>query len=177
MQTFHRFAAAVLIVACTGETSSNTAKGSQSDTIAAPWYHQTRMLDLTGDGTADSIRLAAVGAHADSLRVTLSFVVAGETKHQESWGSSYELALVDSTTRSGASADSALRARLDRVLASVVVGPLPSGKAAVAEDRATLATLTPRPTQRVSFAYGYETTVRLVWDAPRNRFVKLWSCC
>ena len=47
----------------------------------------------------------------------------------------------------------------------------------MAEDSAILSGVEPRPTHRISFAYGYETTVRLVWDAPRQRFVRLWSCC
>jgi hypothetical protein len=47
----------------------------------------------------------------------------------------------------------------------------------MAEDSAALAGLEPRPTHRVSFSYGYETTTRLAWDAPRRRFVRLWSCC
>ena len=47
----------------------------------------------------------------------------------------------------------------------------------MAEDSVILASLEPRPTYRVSFSYGFETTVRLAWDAPRQRFVRLFSCC
>ena len=138
----------------------------------APWYLSARTLDLTGDGQADSVRLEAVGTRPDSLRVTLSLLVGGVEKHREAWGSSYELALLDSATRG------IVRAKLDSVLASVVVERLDaSGVRLMAEDSAALAGLEPRPTHRVSFAYGYETTVRLVWDAPRERFVRLWSCC
>jgi hypothetical protein len=71
-----------------------------------------------------------------------------------------------------------VRAKLDSVLASVVVERLDAPAVRLmAEDSAVLAGLEPRPTHRVSFSYGYETTVRLVWDAPRERFVRLWSCC
>ena len=71
-----------------------------------------------------------------------------------------------------------LRARLDSVLASVVVQRLDApGVVIMEEDRAVLAGLVPRPTHRVSVSYGFETTVRLVWDAPRRRFVRLWTCC
>ena len=138
----------------------------------APWYRSARTLDLTGDGQADSVRLEAVGTRPDSLRVTLSLLVGGVEKHREAWGSSYELALLDSATRG------IVRAKLDSVLASVVVERLDAaGVRLMAEDSAALAVLDPRPTHRVSFSYGYETTVRLVWDAPRERFVRLWSCC
>lgn len=144
----------------------------------APWHHGVRMLDVTGDGRADSIRLEAVGTRLDSLRVSLSLVVDGKERHREEWGSGYELALADSATRLGPGVDAWLRARLDRVLASVVAQPLDApGVRLMAEDSAVLAGLDPRPTTRVSFSYGYETTVRLVWDTPRERFVRLWSCC
>lgn len=144
----------------------------------APWYRNARALDLTGDGRADSVRLEARGTRPDSFAITLLFVVDGVEAHRERWGSSYELALADSAARTGSGAERFLRARLDSVLASVVVQRLDApGVRLMAEDSATLAPLTPRPTQRVSFSYGYETTTRLVWDAPRRRFVRLWSCC
>jgi hypothetical protein len=47
----------------------------------------------------------------------------------------------------------------------------------MAEDTAVLAGIEPRPIQRISFSYGYESTTRLVWDASRKAFVRLWSCC
>ena len=144
----------------------------------APWYLSARTLDLTGDGQADTVRLEAVGTRPDSLRLTLSLIVGGVEKHREAWGSSYELALLDSTTRVSPQVRAIVRAKLDSVLASVVVERLDApGVRLMAEDSAALAGLEPRPTRRVSLSYGYETTVRLVWDAPRERFVRLWSCC
>jgi hypothetical protein len=119
-----------------------------------------------------------VGARPESLRVTLALLVDGEEKHREEWGSSYEVALLDSTTRAASNVNAVVRAKLDSVLASVVVERLDAPAVRLmAEDSAVLAGLEPRPTHRVSFSYGYETTVRLVWDAPRERFVRLWSCC
>ena len=150
------------------------------DSAASPsaWYTSTRTLDLTGDGRVDTVKLQAVGTHPDSMTVTLTMIVDGEVKHRNAWESSYELALADSATRSGPRAPVFLRARLDSVLASVTVEPLDApGVRLMAEDSATLATLAPRPTHRISFAFGYETVVRMVWDAPRARFVSLWSCC
>ena len=158
--------------------SSATVAEPEAEVASSSWYDRTRTLDLTGDGQADSVRLQATGGRPDSLRITLRLMVAGDEKHREEWGSSYELALVDSASRSGPRVDTVLRARLDSVLASVVVQPLDApGARLMAEDSAALAAVEPRPTQRISFSYGYESTTRLVWDAPRQRFVRLWSCC
>ena len=174
---------AIVALACSpGETTRDASRDTTRDSAAAivspPWYRSARTLDLTGDGKADSIRLEASGARPDSLGITLTFVVDGEEKHREQWGSSYELALLDSAARAGPGLDMAVRAQLDSVIASVVVQRLDApGVRLMAEDSALIAPLDPRPTNRVSFAYGYETTVRLVWDAPRQRFVRLWSCC
>ena len=162
----------------TDELAPETTPESAAAVAATPWYHRARALDLTGDGQADSVRLVALGARPDSLAITLSFVVAGEEKHREQWGSSYELALLDSAARGASRVDEVLRAQLDSVLASVVVQRLDApGVQLMAEDRVVLARLDPQPTHRVSFSYGYETTTRLVWDAPSERFVRLWSCC
>jgi hypothetical protein len=160
----------------TDEAARETTSGEA--VVPTPWYRRAQALDLTGEGQADSVRLEAVGTHPDSLAVTLSFVVDAAEKHREQWGSSYELALLDSAARVRPRVDAVLRAQLDSVLASVVVQRLDApGVQLMAEDRAVLAGLDPRPTHRVSFSYGYETTVRLVWDAPGQRFVRLWSCC
>lgn len=153
-----------------------------------PISAQSRGIPRSRPGTAgraqakrpsvNSARLVATGSRIDSLQVTLTFVVAGEVKHRERWGSSYELALLDSVTRGSDRAAGILRARLDSVLASVVVERLDArGVRLEAEDSATLARLTPRPAHRISFAYGFESTTRLVWDAAHARFVRLWSCC
>lgn len=173
-----------LVIAALGCQPSETADDPVPDTTAeptvdvqaTPWYRGVRVLDLTGDGRADSVRLEAWGVRPDSLDISLLLVVEEEERHRERWASSYELALLDSVARPRL--DDVLRARLDSVLASVVVQRLDApGVRIMAEDRAVLAGLDPRPTQRVSFSYGYETTTRLVWDAPRERFVRLWSCC
>lgn len=153
---------------------------AESVASAAPlsWYRQARALDLNGDGQLDTVRLDAVGTRPDSLRITLRLIVGGAVEHREEWGSSYELALID-TSRSGRPEIAALlRAQLDSVLSSVRVERLDAtGVRLLAEDSAILRGLEPPPTHRVSFTYGYETAVRLAWDAPRKRFVRLWSCC
>ena len=159
--------------------AADTAASGAARADAGPaWYNRSRAIDLTGDGQRDTVRLVASGTRTDSLQITLSMLVSGEEKHRESWGSSYELDLVDSTIRTGPRAEGILRAKLDSVLASVVVEPFSaSGVRVMAEDSATLAGLDPRPRHRISFSYGFESTSRLVWDAPRARFVRLWSCC
>ena len=180
-------AAAVALSALTGcprsespaaDTTTSAAGDSTARVASAAWYERTRTLDLTGDGIADSIRLEARGVRTDSLRIALRLLVDGAEAHREEWGSSYELALVDSAIRTGPQADSVLRARLDSVLGSVRVQRFGSpGARPMLEDSAALRGLDPRPTHQVSFSYGYESTARLVWDAPRRRFVQLWSCC
>lgn len=173
---------ALLVAACReptpGRADSAATAPVAADTNPTPWYAATRTLDLTGDGVADTARLEALGVRVDSLDITLSLIVGGAAAHREEWGSSYELALADSASRTGPAAEPLLRDALDAVLASIEVRPLPpAGGETMAEDSATLAVLEPRPAHLVAFAYGYETTVRLAWDATRTRFVRLWSCC
>jgi hypothetical protein len=178
---------AIALLSCSADESelevdqkavASAATDSVWRVAAAPWYSRARALDLTGDSRTDSARLEAVGSQPDSLRITLVLVVGGTVKHREQWGSSDELTLVDSAFTNGPQADSFLRLQLDSVLSSVRLQRFDApGVRLMAEDSATLARLDPRPTHRVSFSYGYETTVRLAWDAPRQRFVRLWSCC
>jgi hypothetical protein len=176
--------AAGLALGCTSSESVperdsvSAPAGTDAAVATAPWYAGSRTLDLTGDGVADSVRLDARGERPDSLRITLRLLVEGREAHREEWGSSYELALVDSAIVRSSRVDSVLRVKLDSVLASVKLHALDApGARPMLEDSATLAALHPRPTHQVSFSYGYESTARLAWDAPRRRFVQLWSCC
>src|SRR5687768_10469012 len=103
--------AAIVVLACPAGDPADEPPAElppESATAAAPlpWYRRVRTLDLTGDGQADSVRLEAVGARPDSLRLTLSLVVDGLEKHREAWGSSYELALLDSADRASPQASS-----------------------------------------------------------------------
>lgn len=160
------------------DPAPDTIRASAADVPPSPWYRRTRALDLTGDGQLDTVRLEASGARPDSLSITLSLVVDGAENDGERWTSADELTLLDSAARARAGIDVVMRAQLDSVLASVLVQRLDApGVRLMAEDTAVLARLDPRPADRVSFSYGYETTVRLVWDAPRKRFVRLFTCC
>ena len=170
--------AAAIALGCSPEARVPEAEPEAEPETDRPWYENVRTLDLTGDGRADSVRLAALGTRPDSLAVALTIMVDGVEKHREEWGSSYEVMLHDTAGGGPARLDALVRARLDTVLASVIVEPLSAPSVRLmAEDSAILAGVLPRPTHRVSFSYGYETTARLVWDAPRDRFVRLWSCC
>src|SRR5688500_11287229 len=127
-----------------GETADAPARDTTLESVAAVappmWDRRARALDLTGDDQVDSVRLEAVGTRPDSLAITLSLVVDGEEKHREQWGSSYELALLDSAARVRPRVDEVLRARLDSVLASVVVQRLDApGVQLMAEDTVVLA--------------------------------------
>ncbi len=141
---------------------------------AEPSYRRGTAIDLTGDGQADSVHLEMSGARVDSQPIVLRILVGGEEKLREAWSRADEFAHLDSAPRTAA----VLRARLDTVLASVKVQRFDApGVRILAEDTAVLSSLIPRPKERVSISYGYETMVRLVWDAPRRRLVRLWSCC
>lgn len=182
-------AAAIIALGCSSSSPDPAPDSTTAPPVAsapavrpvnapAPWYHRARALDLTGDGRPDSVRLEAHGGRPDSLAISLTLVVEGAEKHREDWGSGYELALLDPPVRVGPQAGEIVRARLDSVLASIVVRRLDAPSVRLmAEDSAVLDSLPTRPTRLISFAYGYETTTRLVWDAPRERFVRLWSCC
>jgi hypothetical protein len=124
------------------------------------------------------VHIEAHGTLPDSARVILAIFVDGVEKHREEWGSSYELALVDSAARALPRAESVLRAKLDTVLESVSLRRIGAADMRLmAEDSAPLSRLSRRPDHGVSFSYGYETMVRLAWDAAREQYVRLWSCC
>jgi len=168
----------MIAVAALGCSAPSARDAEPAAAAPDPWYRRATALDLTGDDQADSVLLEAYGTRVDSLQIVLHLLVDRQEKHREEWGSSYELALVDSAVRGGPQPAAVLRARLDSVLARVKVDRLDApGVRLMAEDSVVLASMALRPKYRVSIAYGYETTVRLVWDASRQRFVRLWSCC
>lgn len=44
-------------------------------------------------------------------------------------------------------------------------------------DTTVLGRVNPVPAEQVSFNYGYETSVVLIWDRVSRMLVPLWSCC
>jgi hypothetical protein len=137
-----------------GSSASSTpdAVASPADP-AAPWYQRARVLDLTGDGRRDSVHIEAHGTLPDSARVILAIFVDGVEKHREEWGSSYELALVDSAARALPRAETVLRAKLDTVLESVSLRRIGAADMRLmAEDSAPLSRLSGQPGHGVSFS-------------------------
>ena len=55
------------------------------------WLLESRALDLTGDGVAESIFVEARGTRTDSMRIVLGAVVGGDTSLLALWDGNYEL--------------------------------------------------------------------------------------
>ena len=67
-----------LLVACVPDTPDAPDPVDASATASPEdWYAQTRVLDLTGDGTLDTLRLHARGHRSDSLTITYHAVING----------------------------------------------------------------------------------------------------
>lgn len=116
----------VVIAGCNDRDGQVTPAAIPASTAAdgLPWYERSRLLDVTGDGVADTLSLRAVGTHTDSLAIALTFVSKSREIFRQEWGSSYELVdppFPDSSPP--AVVESFLRAQLDTVLARVRVRP------------------------------------------------------
>lgn len=146
-----------------------------------PWYAQTLVRDLTGDGIADTTVLIARGPRPDSSGVVLTIHVDGRPAFEERWDTPYELIDPPDSVRTAADRERFLRARFARVLSELSLSPLDTGSLSVMEEdaaeRAALDSITPRPTHQVMLAYGYETVIALFWDPVRRRFVSHFICC
>jgi hypothetical protein len=105
----------------------------------------------------------------------LTFRSGGELFWREEWASEYELVdpppLADSAARAVY-----VRSRLERALASVEIEPFDRGAYATMADPVDSAVLRQPPLRQISYAYGFETTVALVWD-PFNRELRLLHAC
>ncbi len=100
------------------DVNADSAAAVASDVPSPPsWYSQTRALDLTGDGTLDTLVLRAHGPSSDSLTIVLSAVIDGDSVALETWQSSYELAMApESVQTAGAARDAFVRATLESTL-------------------------------------------------------------
>ena len=88
------------------------------------WYERSRILDATGDGLPDTLRLTARGTRTDSLRVTLVVRSREGESLLASWLSDYDLIDPPDEVRTpGPARDSTLRAWYDRVLDEAAVEP------------------------------------------------------
>lgn len=122
-----RLAILLVVIAGCNERDAQVTPAAVPDSAAADavaWYERSRLLDVTGDGLADTLSLRAVGKRTDSLAIALTFVSKGREVFRQQWGSSYELIdppFPDSSPP--AVVESFLRAQLDTVLARVRVRP------------------------------------------------------
>ena len=147
-----------------------SARSAQPDTV---WYREARVLDLTGDGRPDSIILAANGRRSDSLVIVLVLLVDGREAYRLTWPSGDELVDPQLPDTTQTSVDAYVRRRLGQILRGVRTEPLDTASLLELGDSAALRGLQPLPTQDVVFAYGYESTLWLGWDARAKRFVEL----
>ena len=117
----------LVVIAGCSERDAQVTPAALPDSAAVgavAWYERSRLLDVTGDGVADTLSLRAVGTRADSLAIALTFVSKGREVFRQEWGSSYELVdppFPDSSPPTVV--ESFLRARLDSVLARIRVRP------------------------------------------------------
>jgi hypothetical protein len=167
-----------LLMACAPDaTPRQDTAASRADERPA-WFHQARAIDLTDDGSPDSVVVEARGERSDSLRIHVSFVVDGQVLFTQEWASSYELANVDSLRARPPGSDEYMRSRLTRVLDAVRVGPLDTSFVRdFGGDTAVLRLARESPVPSVFVAYGYETTMSVVWDRDARRFRIAHSCC
>lgn len=165
----------LLVAACSPERPDEGPTPPDSPTAEAVWFARQRTLDFTGDGQPDTVELRATGRSPDSLRIVLAFRSAGELFWREEWASEYELVdpppLADGTARAGY-----VRSRLERALASIEVEPFDQGTYESLANPVDSVLLREPPAHQISYAYGYETTVALVWD-PINRELRLLHAC
>lgn len=152
--------------------------GSQTAAGSAAWYSRSVAVDLNGDRRLDRVVLTARGHRSDSLDVEIAFFVGDRQVHGEGWSSDYELVDVEPTVLAEPRRGEYVRTRLDRALNSVTVGPIDTATyLLMGEDTTVLGRVNPVPAEQVSFNYGYETSVVLVWDRASRMLVPLWICC
>ena len=154
--------------------ASAQAAGRRADSEV--WLTRHRVIDFTGDGIADTVRLRAVGPTADSLRITLTFWSDGAERWREEWASEYELVdpppLVDAAARA-----EYVRKRLDRTVASVQVEPFDSSEYLTMANPVDSSVLRQPPSHQLTYAFGFETTVVLAWDPAGQKLRRLHACC
>ena len=142
------------------------------------WFRQARALDLTADGTLDSVTVEARGTRSDSLRLRLTFVVDGRPLFVQEWDAEYQLAMADSAQRHPPGSDREMRTALSRILADVRLSPLDTSFIAdFPGDTLALAMARRGPVPSIRVSYGYETTVVVVWDPVAGRFLVAHACC
>lgn len=172
--TSRRAPTLLLLLALVGSACASQREGT---TDPASWYRRSRALDLTGTNPRDSIVLTAVGTHADSLSITMTFFVDGVDVYRQEWTSDYELYDVDSLRNAPKRLDAYLRARLDDIVAMVRRTPIDPEQVRYMGEEAVLDSITPRPSHQVMLSFAFETSVFLAWDPARRQLVNFMECC
>src|SRR5690606_5501031 len=175
--------ASILATACTADPEAPprpAASGPPTPVAASAdstvWLTRDRILDFTGDGIADTVRLTAVGNLVDSLRISLTFLSGEVERWSTEWGSEYELVIPAAPVEEAARAEH-LRKRLDRTMASIQVEPFNRIDYVTMAQPVDSAVLRDPPAQQVRFSYGYESTVVLAWDPVAGRLRVVHACC
>lgn len=167
-----------LLAGCGRDTAPPRDTVATRDLERPLWFREARAIDLTEDGKPDSAVVEARGERSDSLRIRILFVVDGQVLFTQEWASAYELTVVDSLQRRPHGSDEYMRSQLAGVLEAVRVRPLDTSFVRdFGGDTAVLRLARRSPIGAVRVAYGYETTMSVVWDRDARRFRIAHSCC
>ncbi len=98
--------------------------------------------------------------------------VDGPEAYRLTWTSGHELVDPQLPDTTQTSVDAYVRRGLRQILLGVRTEPLDTASLLELGDSSALRGLQPLPTQDVVFAHGYESTLRLGWDARAKRFVE-----
>jgi len=112
-------AAILLIVACASEGGGNDSATAASDVVR---INHNLSSDLTGDGTPESISIAAQGRKVDSLDVRLEIRSGADSLlYAASWNTRFYFQYDDRSAISDSAADAKVRAQLERLVADSAI--------------------------------------------------------
>ena len=122
----------LLLVGCKrqDQNADTTSARDSTQSIERPtssaqtWFADERVLDLTGDGTADTARVEAIGPTADSLEIVFTIRSSGSTVYRNSWSRAYALSAISVEVSTIPHPDSALRRQLASFLSELKIRPL-----------------------------------------------------
>ena len=166
-----------------GATTSIDSAPARSDNMpAAPadslWFRRVRTLDLTNDGLADSVIVEARGTRSDSLRFRLRVIARGAAEFTQEWDSKYELMGADAAHQHPPASDAYVRDKVARTIDGIAVAPLDTlPMRDFGGDTVVLRMARRGPVPAFTVAYGYETSMKVVWDQASRRFRVAYSCC
>jgi hypothetical protein len=150
-----------------------------ADVGGLPLFHRaTREMELAGTAEPDSVVLSAYGDPGDSLVMRMDFFVDGEGAFRRSWWSASELIDQDSVRADPELLRSYLVSKFDRELRSVAQQPIDLEAIRTRSfEPELIEQIQPPPQSQVTFGYGSEISVTLVFDPAAHRFIVSWECC